>query len=57
MVFQLHNKFYDNLANDPGAIGVKEEEVKAAEKNPGQQMLKNNNKLADAEKTNKLAKN
>ena len=40
MVFQLHSRFYDNLANDPGAIGVKEEEVKAAKKNPGQQMLK-----------------
>ena len=39
MVSQLHSRFYDNLANDPGAIGVKEEEVKAAKKNPGQEML------------------
>ena len=39
MVFQLHSRFYDNLANDPGAIGVEEEEVKATEKNPGEQML------------------
>ena len=31
--------YHHHLADQAGAVGIKEEEVKAAKKNPGQEML------------------